>query len=255
MPGCDKVHLHLSKGNSEDLFNLKYTTHVKANRKGIIAHTAVSTGVNIPIQICFERTNDSSTSCFINCLDGLFAHSGKVNLRQVSVHSDRGYMLPNLVFEYMLAHGAEVVGTVKRMAQCWPFTFQQKLKESDQRTLIDAKGAPSLFLKYIVKDAKVLFASAFRNGTERVATAVSTFHRGQEWEGVAMKQKEVALYKNDKCALIPKFFAKVKVISFKNSSENSDQDDAVEAKMKDLINEKVDPFTLRQGKCFYSKKN
>ena len=249
MLGCDKIHLNLSKGNSEDLFNLKYTTHTKANRKGIIAHTAVSTGVNIPLQVSFEKTDDSTSSCFVKCLDGLFGQSGTANLRNVSVHSDRGYMLPNLVFEYLLAYGAEVVGTVRRMAQCWPFTYQQTLKESDERTLIDVRGSPSLFLKWFGTRSKVLFASAFRNGTGRVATAVSTFHRGFEWEGVVMKDTEAKLYSNNEYALIPQFFCKVEGITLKEASETSDKDDPVEAVMKDLIKEKIDPFTLRQGKC------
>ena len=77
----DKLHLNLTTAMSADLFNMKYTTHVKANRKGIVGHTAVSTGANIPLQISFKKTNDSNVSCFKNCLSGLFGQAGDANLK------------------------------------------------------------------------------------------------------------------------------------------------------------------------------
>jgi hypothetical protein len=172
----DKIWVNLAHSAKDDLFNLKYTTHVKANRKGIIGHTAVSTALNLPLGIAFERTKDSSSSCFKRLLDYLFGRDGTTDLRNVSVHSDRGYLIPSLVFDYLLSQGADVVGTVKRMAQCWPFTYAQVLKSSDKRHLINVKGAATLYLKYIKTKTKYLFASAFRNGSERVATAISTLH-------------------------------------------------------------------------------
>ena len=51
-------------------------------------------------------------------------------------------MVPNTVFNFMIADGANFVGTVKRMANCWPFTFDQKVKESDNRRLVDTKAPP-----------------------------------------------------------------------------------------------------------------
>ena len=63
-----------------DLFNLKFTMHVKSNRKGIVAHTAVSTGANVPLGIIFEQTKDSSFGCFKWLLDFLFSSNGSTNL-------------------------------------------------------------------------------------------------------------------------------------------------------------------------------
>ena len=157
----DKIWMNLKNSGSIDMFNLKYCTHVQANRKGLVLHTATTTSLMIPLGAIFEKKKDSSLDCFKRILDFLFAHDGSTNLRNVSVHSDRGYMIPVLVFTYLLMLGAEVVGTVKRMAQCWPFTFNQKLKESDKRTLIDTKGAPTLFLKWCKVGGKYIFASAF----------------------------------------------------------------------------------------------
>ena len=205
----DKIWMNLSDSIGSDLFNIKYATHVKPNRKGIIAHTAVSTAVNIPLGIVFERTRDTTLDCFKRILDFLFCQNGETNLRNVSVHSDRGYMIPNLVFEYLISSGAEVVGTVKRMAQCWPFTYEQTLKEGDRRTLIDPKGAATLFLKWCKAGHKYVFASAFRNGSGSVATAISTMHTQHQWEGIVLKQSELFDYKNNDTSLVSNFFNRI----------------------------------------------
>ena len=241
----DKIWAFFSKILHKDKRNLKYTTHVKANRKGIIAHTAVSTGVMIPLGIRFERMSDKTLDCFKRILDFLFGRSGVTNLRNIHVHSDRGYMLPNVVFEYLLANGAEVVGTVKRMAQCWPFTYNQKLKPNDKRTLIDVKGAPTLFLKWCKAGCKYLFASAFRNGSESVATALSTMHTRHQWEGIVLKPSELREYKADKLSLVSKFFTRVDAIDSEHELEESEVENRI---LNKILRDKVDPLTLRQGK-------
>ena len=45
----DKIWLSLSGKNSIDKAGLKYTTHVRDNRKGLIAHTAISCGAFLPL--------------------------------------------------------------------------------------------------------------------------------------------------------------------------------------------------------------
>ena len=205
----DKIWFASSVSKVADLFNMKFTTHTEPNRKGIVAHTAVSSGANVPLGIIFERTKDSSTTCFKRLLDFLFSHDGTTELRNVSVHSDRGYLLPNLVFQYILAQGGEVLGTIKRMALYWPFTFLQNLSENDKRTKIDVKGAPTLFMKYVKAGSKFLFAAAFRNGTERVATAISSIHKSHEWEGVSLVPGVTRTYeKEGGQGLKPLFFKK-----------------------------------------------
>ena len=244
----DKIWMNLSKAGRDDLFNIKYTTHVKPNRKGIIAHTAVSTGTLFPLGICFERTRDSTLNCFRRLLDGLFGSNGETNLRFVSVHSDRGYMIPNLVFEYLISAGAEVVGTVKRMAQCWPFTYDQKLAgKHDKRTLIESKGAATLFLKWCKTGAKYVFASAFRNGSGSVATAISTLHTQHQWEGIALDKNELAAYLKDRKCLKGKFFERVSELDGVGSDESVEERE----KLDDLLENKIVPYTLRQGKVFF----
>ena len=132
----------------------------------------------------FEKKRDSSTGCFKWIFDFLFGHDGSTNLQNVS--DRRGYMIPAFVFTYLFMLGADVVGTVKRLAQCWSFTFNQKLKERNKRTFVYTKGAPTLFLKWYKVGAKYIFASAFRNG-------------------IILDNAELRRYNEDKSSLIPKF--------------------------------------------------
>jgi hypothetical protein len=241
----DKIWFGSTTSQVTDLFNLKFTTHVKANRKGIVAHTAVTTGIMIPLAIAFERTGDTCLECMKRILGGLFGcMSSFPDLRNVHIHSDRGYMYPDMVFEFLLKQGAEVLGTCKRMAQCWPFTYNQKMKENDKRTWIDVKGAPTLFLKYCKAGAKYVFASAFRNGTQSVATAISSMHKTHEWEGVAMNTSEYFSYQNDSSVLCNKFFSRVNMDGFYDKSPDDDERYVIQ----EFLNTKIVPYTLRQGK-------
>lgn len=200
---------------------------------------------SLSIGIAFERVKDSSSTCFKRILNFLFGKDGQSNLRNVHVHSDRGYMIPTIVFEYLIANGAEVCGTVKRMAQCWPFTYNQALKPSDKRTLVDVKGAPTLFLKWCKAGVKYLFASAFRNGSESVATAVSTLHTQHHWEGIVMEPNELVEYKVDKTSLQSKFFQRVHAIDDEFELSETEGEKNL---LNQLLNHKVEAYTLRQGK-------
>ena len=151
--GCNNL------GKTEDNAGLNYTTHVRDNRKGIIAHTAVSTGVNIPLGVIAERKGDSSYICFKRLMNFLFgSNTGDeydiADMTDVDIASDRGYMTTKLAFEFLLAGGANIIGTVKR-APCWPFTFDQHLKEHDKRSCIDTKGSHHFFSRLLRLDSQV----------------------------------------------------------------------------------------------------
>ena len=144
----DKIWVHLTR--LFDTFGIKYTTHVKDNCKGVIAHTAVSSGINIPLGFAFERKKDNALTCFKRILNSLFNRTGGgefPDLQNVLIASDRGYMLPELVFKYLIFCGCMTIGTTKRLVQGWPFTFDQIMKNNDQRKAIQMKGAPTLYVK------------------------------------------------------------------------------------------------------------
>ncbi|GFH47201.1 hypothetical protein CTEN210_09822 [Chaetoceros tenuissimus] len=241
----DKVWFGSTKARTTDQFDIKFTTHVKPNRKGIVVHTAVTTGVMVPVAATVQQTNDDSVSCFERIFNFLFGSGGKLDLRSVEVQSDRGYMLPNLVFDLILRHGGNLVGTCKRIANCWPFTHNQNLADNDTRTLIETKGAPSLFLKYFSVDRgeKTIFASSFRNGSGAVATALSTLHGNHQWEGIALKPSERISYKKDSTCFASKFLVGIDI----DDGVNKFTDDDIEISLRNDIMNRIKPFTLRQG--------
>ena len=149
-----------------------------------------------------------------------------------------------MVCEYLLKCGAETVGTVKRMAGCWPFTYDQKVSESDARRLIDPKGAATLFLKRCKAGSKYLFASAFRNGSGSVATAISTFDSKFQWEGVVLNHSEFERYRADDTSLACDFFTRIGLGELLADEEEEDE----EILLKNLREETILPMTLRQGK-------
>ena len=257
----DKIWLNLKSAPMQDLFNLKFSRHVKPNRNGLTCHTAVTSSILFPMGACFERAKDTTLGCFTRLLNSMFGQGGEqANLRNVHIHSDRGYMLPAVVFEFLLNAGAELVGTIKRMSYCWPFTYKQKLREGDKRTLIDLKGAPTLFLKCCKSGnqrAKRLFASAFRNGTDNAAMALSTLHDHHQWEGVIQDPSELLRYEADKTSLQGDFFKWVD-LSFDQNELNdydgmssllypSEPNFFVKEIMESFTNETIDMCTLRQG--------
>ena len=95
---------------------------------------------------------------FQRILNFFFNYGSSTNLRNVHVHSDRGHLVPDIVFNFFLTCGAEVLGTAKRLAKCWPFTYSQKVGESGKRTLLSEKGASSLFLKRCSDGKKDLYS-------------------------------------------------------------------------------------------------
>ena len=239
----DKVWVNLTGQNKADTFGIKYTTHVQPNRKGIIAHTAVSTGANMPLGIIIERKKDSTLECFRRLLRFLFETNGNIDLRNVLVASDRGYMLPKAVFDFLVANGCNVVGTVKRSLECWPFTFDQKQKENDARKKIDTKGPPTLFVKSASNSLKKVYAIAFRNGTDRVSTAISSIHRNHHWEGIALSQRERIMYEEDNTSLRQFCIQRIESSAFHKDAL------IAETELIDtILSEKVNPLTIRQGK-------
>ena len=166
---------------------------------------------------------------------------GFPDMHNVRMHSDRGYLSAKLVFEYLMQSNAEIVGTVKR-AGCWPFTFQQKVKSNDKRTMLYVKGSPALFVKK-AKDTKLsrlIHASAFRNGTDKISTAVSTLHRGHHWEGIGLIWSYCHEYKQDSQSLQKYAFSR-------KIEKDNEGGTTTEVDVMNKLFESVIPFTLTQG--------
>lgn len=244
----DKVWVAMT--NLFDTFGVKYTTHTKDNRKGIVIHTAISTGAQVPINGTVERVRDSAVSCFTRMIQFLFHRDGggednHPNLLNVLIGSDRGYMLVALVFSFLIHCGCRVIGTTKRVVQGWPFTFNQKVKKDDKRKMIDENGAPTLYVKKIKKDHQTLFATAFRNGSGKVNTTISSIHRNHHWEGVAYSPSDAEFYHssapNVRSTMVQRAMARVEKLGLPIDPD-------CEELVKKLRENEVKVVTMLQGK-------
>ena len=56
----DKIWLQQTGENARDKAGLNFTTHVRDNRKGLIAHTAVLTGTNLPLGMSVYNLNSDN---------------------------------------------------------------------------------------------------------------------------------------------------------------------------------------------------
>jgi hypothetical protein len=159
----------------------------------------------------------------------------------VTVFSDRGYWTPNLVY-WLVACGAFVVGTLIH-AMCWPITYCQEKKDSDKRTFLEPKGAPTLFLKRLQNSKtrnQLLTIGAFRSGTENISLALSSKHHENQWDCILMDPRDLSLYETGE--LKKKQFLKVNNIkALPEATEYHIQ--------QILVNmlTKVNPITLTQG--------
>ena len=116
---------------------------------------------------------------------------GLPNLNNVTFASDRGYWTASLLFLYVLAAGADVIGTIKRCAW-FPFTFDQN-PEPNKSHNVPSKGYKSAFyrwLKFDLHDSQSrllrnlgLTAVAYRSGTSSyVSLLLSSRHHTRHWE-------------------------------------------------------------------------
>lgn len=242
----DKIWVNLTGENKDDTFGIKYTTHVRANRKGIVAHTAVSTGANMPLGIVFERSQDSTAECFQHLLKINFERNGSCDMRNVEIAIDRGYSSPQAIFDVISKNGANfMIGTTKHIAN-WPFTYDQWVSNNDKHTVVDSKGPPTLFVKSMKHNNKSTFATAFRNGSTCVSTAVSSIHCDHHWEGIAYDPMELKAYQEDNNALKRKCINRIASSSFASNELESEKN-----LIEDLLTFEVDPVTVRQGENLF----
>jgi hypothetical protein len=104
----DKKKASIGKG--KDMQGLKQ--HVLSDRrKGIVGHTAVSPATLLTLGVCWEMEGQSSYDCYVKLVKEIFGE--KPNLDKVTFCSDRGYWILK-VLKYLLEHGADVHGTVRR---------------------------------------------------------------------------------------------------------------------------------------------
>lgn len=241
----DKVWYNMTRSSLGDSFGIKITRHVKDNRIGIVLHTAVSSALNIPLGCTFERVKEKTELCYKRIFSFMFGTNGGIDLLNVNAHSDRGYSLPSIVFDFLIQNGANIVCTTKRFQTCWPFNFGvNRQSQNDSRTFIDSSGAPCLYIKNTtVGRMKRVQAVAFRNGSGAVSTAVSSIHSGYEWEGITEIDgcRLARMYEDDGACLQKLFFQRVEGL-VDNTEDQVDRD-----MCETFLSEMIDPLTMLQG--------
>lgn len=171
-----------SVGKGHDMQGLKQ--HVLSDRrKGIVGHTAVSPATLLTLGVCWEMQGESAYECYVKLVKEIFGQPP--NLDKVTFCSDRGYWILDLV-KFILANGGDVHGTVKR--QHWyGWTFDTELKEGDSRINVKKAGPAALYTATGEISDRVVSIQAFRNGTNGVATTMSSVVHGAHWEFVVNK--------------------------------------------------------------------
>ena len=247
----DKIWVESSGENSTDEFGLRKVTHVKDNRKGIIAHTTVSTSTNLPFSFIFERKGNSAVECFTQIFGKMFPSSdGRLpNLNGVTNHSDRGYTLKQTLFDFLLPAGADFNNTAKRIPP-FPFLWGMKLTQNDKRKLLDEKGAPTIFIRETMKSNRLVSCTAFRTGTNNISAVVTTTNHGHQWEGICLHPKQTAAYERDMehglDSLIFEMLASSNELVAMHQNEMKEE-------LSELKNEKIDVLTLEQGSADWHK--
>ena len=251
----DKIWVQSSGKNEDDHFGLRKVTHVKDNRKGIIAHTAVSSSTNMPLNFMFERKGDRAVDCFMTIFSKLFPsnHGGAAgslpDLFGITNHSDRGYTLESTIFDFLVPAGADFTNTVKRIMP-FPFIWGMKPTANETRTKLDERGAPALFVKEVRKHNRLVSCAAFRTGTQNISAVVTSTIRGHQWEGICLNQKHRIIYENDPKHGLDAFLFK-RLAGCPSLIEL--HQDEMKVMLDELREEKIDVLTMEQGTADWHK--
>lgn len=226
-------------------------THVKDNRKGIIAHTAVSASTGVPLAFMFERKGYNAVECFTQVFGNLFpSGDGRLpNLQGITNHSDRGYSIAQTLFDFLLPAGADFTNTTKRIPP-FPFIWGMKPSRNDVRKELQEKGAPTLYIREIMKSDRLVSCAAFRTGTNNISSIVTTTLHGHQWEGICVNPKQTAAYELDKEHGLDSFIFEILASNDELVSENEYE---MKVKLDELKDEKIDVLTLEQGTADWHK--
>ena len=252
----DKIWIQSSGKNLEDDFGLRRVTHVKDNRKGIVAHTAVSSTTNVPLNFMFERSGDKAIDCFKRLFSQMFT-TGRVDggvdaipdLNGVTNHSDRGHTLQSTIFDFLLPAGCDFTNTAKRI-QPFPFIWGMKVSQHDTRENLDEKGAPALFVKETTQHGRLVSCAAFRTGTKNISAVVSSTIHGHQWEGICLSYKQRTEYESNKFHGLDEYiFEELTTFPLLFEIHN----DEIKLMLDDLMNLNIDVLTLEQGTADWHK--
>jgi hypothetical protein len=179
----DKMHFEIT--NDADTQGLKITQHVRDNRKGTVAHTTCFTASGLPIGIEWERCFDTTTTATKRIISSQLSPMSGENeppmLMNTEFAMDRGYITPSLLYDFLIPTGADVLGTVKR-SPMFPFTYEEKMSQSDTRQSVDPAGFKTRFMKKLTINSKEITGLAYRDGKGGVTLGLTTCEHTRHWD-------------------------------------------------------------------------
>ena len=232
----DKNWCHNSGSNAEDRHKVKYTVHTRDNRRGFTIHVFASQFNFFPMYVEVETDETTAVSSLVNGLNHLFGHGFRADGNFVC-GSDRGYLGGNVVLREVLKKGGDILGTTRKSLEL-PYTTSKLLGPHDSRTLLDPEGSPCLFASCSVIEGKMVTATAFKNGTKGIATAISSTHHGHWWDAKTVGNTSVRP---------SSFFKRMQ------SEYTEEMDDRETWLIDELLENVIDVITVSQGRaCWHT---
>ena len=102
--------------------------------------------------------------------------------------ADRGYSSKGLQ-DFIARGGAGLNGTLARNLGN-PFTYDQKMRDGDDRTSIPTAGGKTMFLKKAMLHGIQLTAFAYRDGNGKVILSVSNDYHNYQWDLVLQQNAD-----------------------------------------------------------------
>ena len=226
----DKVWCKSTGKNAEDRKKIKYTVHVRDNRRGFNFHTFATFFNFFPLHIIIEEPDISAASALQQGVKFLFGSSDS----EFHVGGDRGYFGGGPSIKTICEEGGEIIGTTKK-GRDTPFTTGNVLDDNDKRIVLDPTGCPCLFVSESRIKGKKLSAVAFRTGSGSISNAISSTHHGHWWDAQSVTNWNHSPYATE-------FFHRCNVTTETNIQLEKKS-------LGNIIIEEISVITIEQGRA------
>jgi hypothetical protein len=175
----------------------KISRHIRDNCRGFVCHQMVMAASQFPIGCRFDGAGDTTATSTESLIRNQLApsQSGNDLLTNVAFMLDRGYMgIYSLLWLILRLGGLIEASTWRRVA--WnPYTYDQQLRENDERTLIPISGPKALYRKtYNHDNGTHLTAHAYCDGNKHVTIGMSSVQRENHWDFVLRNPSDSKWY-------------------------------------------------------------
>lgn len=175
-------------GKGSDRCGLKENQHVHDNRRGFTQHQLVLSASQALVGIRCDGIGDTTSSSMTTLIRGQIMPSVGPNsshkLIDASFFMDRGYAGLEPICALAIQHGGDIeVATARRMADN-VLTYDQSLKPTDKRVLIDKSGHKQAYRYHCKPDgsSKKISALGYVDGNNSAVLGFSTVHHLNHWD-------------------------------------------------------------------------